>query len=322
MTLYAGPRTCGALENRRRRPAPAALLPPLRTHADKAPMASAHPCGRSAVLFDRLPERLVLDGFRRWMAGYSTGDLGHWEAGLEPACRCARNAQRPDRRRPAGKVRADGARLVDLPDRLLSGRLPSHLPSRMLCACHGSGEPEPRPRLPGQRHAPPARSRRPCRGDAAGARLRRGDEGKRSDADAGAEARHRGDRRPPDTRAPALSFDRTHRSQGRKNATSHVFSIAAALGLTSAAIASAARAAEAPDPAAVLKTYGDIGAAMYGDALIAAKDLQARSMPSSLIRPTRRSPRRATPGRSRACPTCRPRVFASATLSSTTGRAT
>jgi hypothetical protein len=45
----------------------------------EAPMASAHPCGRSAVLFDRLPERLVLDGFRRWMAGYSTGDLGHWE---------------------------------------------------------------------------------------------------------------------------------------------------------------------------------------------------------------------------------------------------
>jgi hypothetical protein len=42
-------------------------------------MASASPGGRSAALFDRLPERLVLEGFRRWMAGYATGDLGHWE---------------------------------------------------------------------------------------------------------------------------------------------------------------------------------------------------------------------------------------------------
>jgi hypothetical protein len=30
-------------------------------------------------LFDRLPERLLLEGFRRWMAGYATGDLRHWE---------------------------------------------------------------------------------------------------------------------------------------------------------------------------------------------------------------------------------------------------
>ena len=44
-----------------------------------APMASATPCGHSVALFDRLPERLVLEGFRRWMAGYSSGDLAHWE---------------------------------------------------------------------------------------------------------------------------------------------------------------------------------------------------------------------------------------------------
>jgi hypothetical protein len=43
-------------------------------------MGSAIPTGRSVALFDRLPERLVLDGFRRWMAGYATGDLRHWEA--------------------------------------------------------------------------------------------------------------------------------------------------------------------------------------------------------------------------------------------------
>ena len=43
-------------------------------------MASANPIGRSAPLFDRLPERLVLEGFRCWVAGYSSGDLSHWEA--------------------------------------------------------------------------------------------------------------------------------------------------------------------------------------------------------------------------------------------------
>lgn len=42
-------------------------------------MASGAPCGANAALFDRLPERLVLEGFRRWVAGYASGDLGHWE---------------------------------------------------------------------------------------------------------------------------------------------------------------------------------------------------------------------------------------------------
>lgn len=42
-------------------------------------MATANPSGSSVALFDRLPERLVLEGFRRWMAGYASGDLGHWE---------------------------------------------------------------------------------------------------------------------------------------------------------------------------------------------------------------------------------------------------
>jgi hypothetical protein len=44
-----------------------------------APTASATPSGCSVPLFERLPERLVLEGFRRWMAGYASGDLGHWE---------------------------------------------------------------------------------------------------------------------------------------------------------------------------------------------------------------------------------------------------
>lgn len=28
---------------------------------------------------DRMPERLVVEGFRRWMAGYDTGDIQCWE---------------------------------------------------------------------------------------------------------------------------------------------------------------------------------------------------------------------------------------------------
>jgi hypothetical protein len=45
----------------------------------EAPVASASPRCGAVALFDRVPERLVLEGFRRWMAGYSTGDLSHWE---------------------------------------------------------------------------------------------------------------------------------------------------------------------------------------------------------------------------------------------------
>lgn len=33
----------------------------------------------SVPLFDRLPERLMLDGFRCWIKGYATGDHRHWE---------------------------------------------------------------------------------------------------------------------------------------------------------------------------------------------------------------------------------------------------
>jgi len=42
-------------------------------------MASAAPACNAVPLFDRMPERLVLEGFRRWMAGYASGDLSHWE---------------------------------------------------------------------------------------------------------------------------------------------------------------------------------------------------------------------------------------------------
>jgi hypothetical protein len=42
-------------------------------------LGSASPSGRGAPLLDRLPERLVLEGFRRWILGYASGDLGHWE---------------------------------------------------------------------------------------------------------------------------------------------------------------------------------------------------------------------------------------------------
>lgn len=57
----------------------------------------------------------------------------------------------------------------------------------------------------------------------------------------------------------------------------HIPSFAAALALSSAAIISisASGARAETDPAAVIKTYGDIGQAMYEDALASAKELQA-----------------------------------------------
>lgn len=40
----------------------------------------SHPCaGARGGYLDRLPERLVVEGFRRWMAGYDTGDIQCWE---------------------------------------------------------------------------------------------------------------------------------------------------------------------------------------------------------------------------------------------------
>lgn len=44
-----------------------------------APVASAAPSGCAVTLYERRPERLVLEGFRRWMAGYNSGNLGNWE---------------------------------------------------------------------------------------------------------------------------------------------------------------------------------------------------------------------------------------------------
>ena len=54
----------------------------------------------------------------------------------------------------------------------------------------------------------------------------------------------------------------------------YLYSFAAALGLSGLAALSTANAADAPAPTAVLSNYGDLAFAMYGDALIAAKDLQ------------------------------------------------
>lgn len=42
-------------------------------------MAERLPVGANAGYLDRLPERLVVEGFRRWMAGYDTGDIQCWE---------------------------------------------------------------------------------------------------------------------------------------------------------------------------------------------------------------------------------------------------
>ncbi len=83
-----------------------------------------------------------------------------------------------------------------------------------------------------------------------------------------------------------------------------------------AALAPAAGAQPAP---AILGTYADIAAAMYGDALAGARRLrEAVGALVATIRPRRRWPPPARPGSPPACPTSRPRPSASATRSSTT----
>lgn len=37
------------------------------------------PCGRKSCLFDNLADRLVLEGYRHWLAGYETGSIEPWE---------------------------------------------------------------------------------------------------------------------------------------------------------------------------------------------------------------------------------------------------
>lgn len=37
--------------------------------------------GHNGCYFDRVPEKLVLEGYRRWLAGYDTGSVTPWEMG-------------------------------------------------------------------------------------------------------------------------------------------------------------------------------------------------------------------------------------------------
>lgn len=37
--------------------------------------------GHNGCYFDRVPEKLVLEGYRRWLAGYETGSVTPWELG-------------------------------------------------------------------------------------------------------------------------------------------------------------------------------------------------------------------------------------------------
>ena len=37
------------------------------------------PAGHDALYFERQPEKLVLEGYRRWMAGFDTGSVAPWE---------------------------------------------------------------------------------------------------------------------------------------------------------------------------------------------------------------------------------------------------
>ena len=93
------------------------------------------------------------------------------------------------------------------------------------------------------------------------------------------------------------------------------------MALAAGAAISTARAA-APEPAAVVDTYGDIALAMYEDALTAAKELQA-AVDAFLADPNDAHARRGARGLEGGARALHAdaRVFASATPSSTTGKA-
>lgn len=42
-------------------------------------MAMKLPCGNQSCILDRLPERLVIEGYRHWLAGFETGSIAPWE---------------------------------------------------------------------------------------------------------------------------------------------------------------------------------------------------------------------------------------------------
>ncbi len=93
------------------------------------------------------------------------------------------------------------------------------------------------------------------------------------------------------------------------------------IAVTAVLLAGGSALAAAPTPAEVVKTYVAIGAATYGDAYTTGKALGAAV--DALIANRRPRPWRppAPPGRPRASPTSAPRCSASATRSSTTGKA-
>src|SRR5690606_7172953 len=84
--------------------------------------------------------------------------------------------------------------------------------------------------------------------------------------------------------------------------------------------APAAAASDGARSRAVVRHYGDLAAAIFGDALSTARELQAAG-DAFLAAPTR--PPWTPPGRPGwppACPTCRPRCSASATRTWTSGK--
>jgi hypothetical protein len=50
-----------------------------RQAAGRDAVGMSQPIGLGAQLFERLPETLVIEGFRQWMAGCASGDACHWD---------------------------------------------------------------------------------------------------------------------------------------------------------------------------------------------------------------------------------------------------
>jgi len=62
----------------KRRPADS---PARKARARRESCGERRPCGLPYCVFDSLPDRLVLEGYRYWMAGYETHSIEPWELG-------------------------------------------------------------------------------------------------------------------------------------------------------------------------------------------------------------------------------------------------
>ena len=222
--------------------------------------------------FERPPERLVLEGYRRWLAGYDSG-LGRAMGDDAGALRrAARRRGRPACARRAVAFRAHAAPMRCLPAQELPVRRAPCLPRRMRCA--------------GVDRSPAARRSRGCHRDclsaiACPARSADVAEAAACFADAHWPAlatiffRSRKARSkmcfhvPAPSAAPFTEEMKMTTTLSRARLSGRLAAIAASTALTAAIFVLPAKADT--DPQAVITTYADIALAKYEDSLATAK---------------------------------------------------